>query len=135
MKSVHWFFGLVFYVWDQYFDFLRKTDRFWADIFIRVFLGQITTKNLSLCLWEITKKVFCRKLLKNFHFSTLWIWLFEIFDQRPQGCDEVKTSMGLLLGPRLMAWTTKSPIRRNHWVATLDTTMKYILYITLGRVS
>ena len=24
--------------------------------------------------------------------------------------------MGLLQGPRLMAWTTKSPIRRNHWV-------------------
>ena len=24
--------------------------------------------------------------------------------------------MGLLQGPRLMAQTTKSPIRRNHWV-------------------
>ena len=24
--------------------------------------------------------------------------------------------MGLLQGPRLMAWTTKSPIRGNHWV-------------------
>ena len=24
--------------------------------------------------------------------------------------------MGLLQGPRLMARTTKSPIRRNHWV-------------------
>ena len=27
-----------------------------------------------------------------------------------------KNSMGLLQGPRLMAWTTKSPIPRNHWV-------------------
>ena len=25
--------------------------------------------------------------------------------------------MGLLQGPRLMAWTTKSPIRGNHWVS------------------
>ena len=40
----------------------------------------------------------------------------EIFDKRTQGCNEVKNSMGLLQGPRLMAWTTKSPIRRNHWV-------------------
>ena len=24
--------SLVFYVWDQNFDFLRKTDRFWANI-------------------------------------------------------------------------------------------------------
>ena len=24
--------------------------------------------------------------------------------------------MGLLQGPRLMAWTTKSPIQGNHWV-------------------
>ena len=82
----------------------------------RVFLGRITTKNLSLCPWEITKKSFRRKLLKIFHFLTLWIWLFGIFDKRPQGCHEVKNSMGLLQGPRLMAWTTKSPILENHWV-------------------
>ena len=83
----------------------------------RVFFCQITIKNLSLCSWEITKKSFRRKWLKIFHFSTLWIWLFGIFDKRPQGCDEVKNSMGLLQGPRLMAWTTKSPIRGNHWVS------------------
>ena len=28
----------------------------------------------------------------------------------------VKNSVGLLQGPRLMAWTTKSPIPGNHWV-------------------
>ena len=33
----------------------------------------------------------------------------------PQGFNAVKNSMGLLQGPRLMAWTTKSPIRGNHW--------------------
>ena len=81
-----------------------------------VFIGRITKKNLSLCSWEITEKSFRGKLLKNFHISTLWIWLFWIFDKRPQGCDEVKNSMGHLQGPRLMAWTTKSPIRGNHWV-------------------
>ena len=36
--------------------------------------------NLSLCSWEITKKFFRRNLLKKFHFSTLWIWLFGIFE-------------------------------------------------------
>ena len=109
---------LVFYVLDQNFDFLGKMDRFWANFFIcpAVFLGQITTKNLFLRSWEITKKSFRGKLLKIFHFFTLWIWLFGIFDKRPQGCYEVKYSMGLLQGPRLMARTTKSPIRRNHWV-------------------
>ena len=82
----------------------------------RFFFRQINIKNLSSCSWEITKKSFRGKLLKIFHFSTLWIWLFGIFDKHPQGCDEVKNSMGLLQGPRLMTWTTKSQIRGNHWV-------------------
>ena len=109
---------LVFYVLDQNFDFLRKTDRFWANVLyvLEFFLGRITTKNLALCPWEITEKSFRRKLLKFFHFLTLWIWLFGIFDKRPQGCHEVKNSMGLLQGPRMMAWTTISPILENHWV-------------------
>ena len=80
------------------------------------FFGQ---KNLSLFSWEIIKKSFCWKWLKIFLFSTLWIWLFGIFDKnRPaaQGSNEVKNSRDLLQGPRLMAWTTKSPIRGNHWV-------------------
>jgi hypothetical protein len=28
--------------------------------------------------------------------------------------------MGLLQGPRLMAWTQKSPIRGNHWVISFE---------------
>ena len=60
-------------------------------------------------LWEITKSSFRRKGLKIFHFSTLWIWKFGTFD---------KNSKGLLQGPRLMSWTTKSPIGGNHWVST-----------------
>ena len=79
-------------------------------------MGRITTKNLPLCPWEITKKSFRGKLLTIFHFLTLWIWLFGIFDKRPQGCHEVKNSMGILQGPRLMAWTTKRPILENQWV-------------------
>ena len=39
-----------------------------------------------------------------------------IFDNRSQGYNEVTNSMGLLQGPRLIAWTTKSLIRGNHWV-------------------
>ena len=109
---------LVFYVLDQNFDFLRKNGSILGQCFIciGVFLGRITTKNLALCPWEITEKSFRRKLLKIFNFLTLWVWLFGIFDKHPQGCDEVKTLMGLLQGPRLMAWTTKSPILENHWV-------------------
>ena len=44
------------------------------------FFNQITSKKLSLCLWEITKKTLCWKGIKIFHFSTLWIWKFGIFD-------------------------------------------------------
>ena len=50
------------------------------------------------------------------HFWSLWIWKILIFDKCPQGCDEVKNTMGILHGPRLMTWTTKSPIPGNHWV-------------------
>ena len=98
--------------------FLRKTDQFWANLpHVWYFsFSQITSKKLSLCSWEITKKTLRRKGLTIFHFSTLWIWKFWIFDKRLQGCDEVKNSIGLLQGPRLMAWTKKSPIQGNHWV-------------------
>jgi hypothetical protein len=42
--------SLVFYVWYQNFDFLRKTDQFWADIlYAYKFFLPNTTKNLSLC--------------------------------------------------------------------------------------
>ena len=88
----------------------------WYFIRPGVFFGQINIKTLSSCSWEIAKKSFRGKLLKIFHFSTLRIWLLGIFDKHPQGCDEVKNFMGILHGPRLMAWTTKSPIRGNHWV-------------------
>ena len=46
------------------------SDRFWTDlnICLGVFLGQITSKNLFLCSWEITKKSFRWKWLRIFHF-------------------------------------------------------------------
>ena len=90
--------SLVFYVWNQNFDFFEKNGSILGQYFIcpGVFIGQITTKNLSLCSWEIIKKSFRGKLHKNFHFSTLWIWLFGIFDKRPQRCYEVKNSMSHL---------------------------------------
>ena len=103
-------FGIKFWFFEKNGSILGK-----YFICLRVFLGHITTKNLPLYSWEITMKFF-RKLMLNFHFSTLWIWLFGIFDKRPQGCNEIKTSMGLLQGSRLRAWTTKSPIQGNHWV-------------------
>ena len=80
------------------------------------FFNQITSKKLSLCSWEITKKILRWKGLKIFHFLTLSIWKFGIFDKCLQGCDEVKNSMGPLQGPRLMTGITKSPIWGNQWV-------------------
>ena len=95
---------------------LLLSNWFWTDLKMcpQIFLGQITSKKLSLCSWEITKNSFCRKGFKNLHFSTLWFWKFGIFEKRLQVCNEVRDSMGLLQG--LMAWTTKSPIRGNNWV-------------------
>ena len=92
----HWFFG--FLCLGSKFWFFEKNGSILGRYFIcpGVFIGQITTKNPSLCSWEIIKKSFRGKLHKNFHFSTLWIWLFGIFDKRPQGCYEVKNSMGHL---------------------------------------
>ena len=53
--------------------------------------------------------------------------------------------MGLLQGPRLMAWTTKSPIRGNHWIpigckALLGSVKKVFFFkkksdLSLGRES
>jgi hypothetical protein len=111
---------LRFFIWllDHFTDFIivkfKNFDFLKVPYFCRInsgpifymsksFFGQTTTKNLFLCSWEITKKSLCWKLLKIFHFSTVSIWLFGIFDKRPQGCDQVKNSMGLLQGPRLMA--------------------------------
>ena len=51
-----------------------------------------------------------------FYFRPYGFDYLGFFDKRPQGCHEVKNSMGLLQGPRMMAWTTKSPILENHWV-------------------
>ena len=119
MKSVK-FFPLI--LW--YFMFGIKILIFWEK---RIDAGPIFYMSESFFGLNHYKKpvsmfmrnyieIFRRNLEINFQFSTLWIWLFGIFDKRPQGCDEIKTSMGLLQGPRLIAWTTKSPIRRNHWV-------------------
>ena len=43
-------------------------------------------------------------------------WTIWDFWQTPAGVSWGKNSMGLPQGPRLMAWTTKSPILENHWV-------------------
>ena len=41
----------IFYVWDRNFDFLRKTDQFWANILYvqEFFLAKPLQKNLFLC--------------------------------------------------------------------------------------
>ena len=119
LKSVQFFHLILWYImFGINFWFFEKNRSILGKylICLQGFLSQISIKNLSLYSWEITRKFFCKKMLKNFNFSTSWIWLFGIFDKRPQGCNEIKTSMGLLQGFRLRAWTTKSPIQGNHWV-------------------
>ena len=60
----------------------------------------------------IIKRFWPRKLFKGGNYSRAETirenTVFGIFDKRPQGCYEVKYSMGLLQGPRLMAWTRTS---------------------------
>jgi hypothetical protein len=105
---------LVFY--DQHFNFFGKVDRYWADlkICLQVVFCQITSKNLSLCSWEITKKSFRWKGLKIF-------WKFGIFDKRSQGCNEVKNSMGLLQGPR----SSTCPLTCFFWLLSHSSWQKY----------
>ena len=85
--------------------------------FVGYFFCQITSKKLSLCSWEITKKSLWWKGL-NFFFSFFDLMDLKIWDfwQIPSGVWKVKNSMGLQQGSRLMARTTKSPILGNHWV-------------------
>ena len=91
----------------QNFDFLK------VPYFCRINSGPIFYMSQSFFWPNHYKKpvfMFMRNYKDFFSFFDLMdltIW---------EGCDEVKNSMGLLQGPRLMAWTTKSPIRGNHWV-------------------
>ena len=87
---------------------LLLSDRFWTDlkICLQVFILAKSLQKTCLYIHE--------KLQRNPSIGR-GLKIF-VFDKRPKGCDEVKNSMGLLQGPRLMAWTTKSPIRQNHWV-------------------
>ena len=91
--------------------------RFWTDLNMcpRFFFCQISLQKNCLYVYEKLQRN-PKKGLRNVYFSTLFIWQFGIFEKRPQGCDEVKNSIGLLQGPRLMVWTTKSPIWGNRWV-------------------
>ena len=97
---------------------LLLSDRFRGNILYRlgVFFGPNHYKRPVFMSIRNYKEILPSKVAWIFYFSSLWICLFGIFDAHLQGCDEVKNSMGLLQGPRLMAWTTKSPIVENHWV-------------------
>ena len=61
---------------------------------------------LFLYSWEITKKIFHRNLLINFHFSNLWICKFVISNKLPKECDDFKNQMAFLQWPR--PWTSRS---------------------------
>ena len=106
----------------QNFDFFKcallLSDRFWANIlYVPEFFWAESLQKTCLYVHEkLQRNPSVGSCLIFFYFLTLLIWLFGIFDKGPQGCNEVKNSMGLLQGPRLMAWTTKSPILENHWV-------------------
>ena len=97
---------------------LLLSNQFWANIlYVREFFWAESLQKTCLCVHEkLQRNPSVGSCLIFFYFSTLWIWLFGIFDKRPQGCREVKNPMGLLQGPRMMSWTTKSPILENQWV-------------------
>ena len=97
---------------------LLLLDQFWANIlYVWEFFWAESLQKTCLYVHEKLQRNFSVRICKKkFHFSTLWIWLFGISDKRPQVCNEVKNSIGFLHGPRLMARTTKSPIRGNLWV-------------------
>ena len=88
------------------------SDQFWANI-LYVQEGFLAKTLQKTCFYIHDK--FERNPSVG---SCLEIFIFRPygFDKRPQGCNEVKNSMGPLQGPRLMAWTTKSRILENHWV-------------------
>ena len=67
-----------------------------------------TNHNKKTCLYvheKLQRNPSVGSCIKFFIFDLIDLTIWD-FDKRPQGCDEVKNSMGLLQGPRLMAWTT-----------------------------
>ena len=82
----------------------------------KIFFCQITSKKLPLCSWE-TQRNF--SVWRGLTFLIFWPYGFENFGFLKNVCRGAmssKNSMGLLKGLRLIAWTTKSSIRGNHWV-------------------
>ena len=69
------------------FWFFEKNGSILGQYFIcpGIFWAESLQKNLFLCSWEITEKFFCQNFEINFQFSTLWIWLFGIFDNARRG--------------------------------------------------
>ena len=102
--SKFWFFKSSLLLWD----------RFWANIlYVPEFFGAKSLQKICLYVHEkLQRNPSVGSCLNFFIFRPYGFDYFKIFDKRPQGCDEVKNSMG----PRLMAWTTKSLILEHHWV-------------------
>ena len=92
----HWFFGIQYLVfWEKRIDsgpgpifYTYVQEYFSAELLLKI------------CLYDheklLTKKSFPQKLLKLFHFFDLMDLTILDFDKCPQGCDEVKNSMGLI---------------------------------------
>ena len=121
MKSVQFFPLIIWYsmfwikiliVWEKRIDsgpmFYMSRRFFWAESLQKtcLYVHEKLQRNPSVGS--------CLNFVLFFDLMDLTIWEFW---QSLQGCDDVKNSMGYLQAHRLMAWTSKSPIRGNHWVS------------------
>ena len=96
---------------------LLLLDRFWTHLNTcpRICFAKSLQKNCLYIQGKLQTNPSVRTGLKIF---IVWPYGFENlgFLKNVQGCNEVKNSMSHLQVPRLMAWTTKSPIQGNHRV-------------------
>jgi hypothetical protein len=106
------FFPLI--LW--YFMFGVKILIFWVNLFLAIsFQPNHFKKIVCMFMRNYKDKPLSEGALKMSFFDLLNLKIWD-FWQSPLGCDEVKKSMGLLQGPKMIALTTKSPIWENHWV-------------------
>ena len=111
--------SLVFYVCEQNFDFLRKTDKFWANIsYIPEFFWAKSIQKTCLYVHEkLQRNSSVESCLKFFTFRPYGFDHLGFLTDACRGATRSKTQWVFYRDlNRLMAQTTKSPIRRNHWV-------------------
>ena len=108
--------SLVFYVWDQNFDFLRKMDWFWANIlYVQEFFFPNHFKKPVFMFMRNYKNSSVRNCLKIFTFRPYEFDYLGFLTITRRAAMRSKAQWDLYM-ELLMSQTTKSPIWGNHWV-------------------